>query len=57
MPPETFELDLSFITDPLVAAGPLVLVAVGVVFAAGLAVGLVIWAGPKLVGLFKRNAR
>lgn len=50
-------LDLSPITDFIIAAAPIVAAAVGVVMVAAAGVGLLIWAWPKFLGLFKRSAK
>jgi len=55
--PETPAVDFSQITNLIGEIGPLVLAAVGLVMAAGVSVGIVIWAWPKFLGLFKRTAK
>lgn len=50
-------VDFSFVTDFVAANVPIILVAVGVIMAAGLVIGLTIWGGGKLPGLLKKTAK
>lgn len=49
--------DFSDVTDALVALGPAVATAGGLVIAAGVGVAALIWGAPKLIGLFKKTAK
>jgi hypothetical protein len=48
---------LDAVTDAITANLPLFIAAAGVAIAAGVGIAIMIWAAPKLMGVFKKTAK